>query len=190
MTVEITAAHPVDAGLKDRLKRTSETLLDVLIEGDASIGIHLVDDAEIRKLNRRFRHKDKATNVLSFPAEFEATPPAPLDKGGKMTRPAPLGKGGKMIPSAPFIKGGPRGDDLGEIVISLETAAREADPDEGLESRLTRLVAHGMLHLVGLDHHGKGRAAWNRAEKRLESTLRTKNSDIPTKGLSLVRNES
>ena len=161
--MEITATHPLDAGLKDRLKHTSETLLDALIEGDASVGIHLVDDVEIRKLNRRFRHKDKATNVLSFPAESDEVLP-------EKSRSAEI--------------------QLGEIVISLETAAREAAPDEGLESRLTRLVAHGMLHLVGLDHHGGGRAAWDRAEKRLESTLRTKNSDISTKGLSLVRNES
>lgn len=165
MTVEISATHPLDPSLKIRLKRTAETILEVLTEGEKTVGIHLVHDAEIRKLNHRFRHKDKATNVLSFPGESGVIPPTPLSKGG------------------------PRGDEIGEIVISLETAAREAAPEEALESRLTCLVAHGMLHLIGLDHHGGGRAAWDQAERKLESILRARNRDIPKKGLALVRNE-
>jgi probable rRNA maturation factor len=176
MTVEISASHPVDPSLKDRLKRTAEMILEALAEEEKTVGIHLVNDSEIRKLNRRFRHRDKSTNVLSFPADFGSIPPTPLSKGG-------------AIPSAPLSKGGPRGDEIGEIVISLETAAREAAPDEDLESRLTCLIAHGMLHLIGFDHHGKGHVAWDQAEKKLESILRNRTREIPKKGLALDRNE-
>lgn len=155
MTVEIVGGRRGGAGMRKRLAATAETILGVLALGEMDVGIRLVDDVEIRKINKRFRHKDKSTNVLSFPDE-----------------------------DAPDAGAG------GELAISLETAAREAGPDGDLETQLTRLVAHGILHLAGFDHHGKGRALWSRAEKRIESILKTTNREIKEEGLSLAGKRS
>ncbi len=52
---------------------------------------------------------------------------------------------------------------LGDVVISVETAARQAGP-AGLEAELALLLVHGILHLVGYDHGtpGERRAMWRK----------------------------
>jgi rRNA maturation RNase YbeY len=47
------------------------------------------------------------------------------------------------------------GDMLGDIVVSVETAAREAEIEgRSVESRVHRLLCHGLLHLLGYEHEG------------------------------------
>lgn len=86
-----------------------------------AVSVLLTGDREIRRLNRTFRKKDKATDVLSFPAPAEG-----VDGHGGMA---------------------------GDLAISVETAARQA---EGQGHRLTAelqiLALHGLLHLAGFDH--------------------------------------
>ena len=69
------------------------------------------------------------------------------------------------------------GDPWGELVISAETAAREAGA-RGIpvEEELLRYVAHGLLHLLGYDdHHPKARARmWRRQERELRKALGAK----------------
>lgn len=85
-----------------------------------AVSVLLADDKEIRRLNKRFRGKDKATDVLSFPA----------------------GDG---------IRG--RVHFAGDLAISVETAAREADlRGHALDLELRVLLLHGILHLAGYDH--------------------------------------
>jgi len=82
---------------------------------DASATLALVGDARIRELNRDFRGFDKATDVLSFPAE--------------------------------------QPDYLGDIVISVDTARRQAmRRGSNLKRELKVLSLHGFLHLLGYDH--------------------------------------
>jgi probable rRNA maturation factor len=84
-----------------------------------SISVLLTGDKEIRRLNREYRHKDKATDVLSFPA---------AESGGRARL-------------------------AGDLAISVETAAREADAREhALILELETLLLHGVLHLAGYDH--------------------------------------
>lgn len=86
------------------------------------LSLSLVDDRAIRRLNRTWRNKDKATDVLSFPA-------GELPKGTPGPRP------------------------LGDVVISLDTAKRQAkEYGRTLESEMARYLAHGLLHLLGHDH--------------------------------------
>ena len=88
-------------------------------ELEGSVSVLLTGDEEIRRLNREFRHKDKATDVLSFPA-------AQVNGHGGLA---------------------------GDLAISVETAAREAERREhplGLELKI--LLLHGVLHLAGWDH--------------------------------------
>jgi probable rRNA maturation factor len=65
---------------------------------------------------------------------------------------------------------------LGDVAISAETAAREAeDGGIGFESRLTFLLLHGILHLAGFDHERSGDAEARRMaakEKELFALLK------------------
>ncbi|MGH9324376.1 MAG: rRNA maturation RNase YbeY, partial [Vicinamibacteria bacterium] len=129
--------HPVDG------PRLSAFLTQVAsaIGEHRSATLALVTDSRIQRLNRDFRGFDKPTDVLSFPsgdAEGELTPGAP---GGE--------------------------DYLGDIVISVETAERQA---RRLHSTLVReleiLTLHGFLHLLGYDHQTDG-GEMRRIEYRL-----------------------
>ena len=93
------------------------------------LGVRLADDAELRRLNHRYRGRDAPTNVLSFAAS-DATPghlPALPEDG------APLA--------------------LGDIVLALETVLDEAGVQgKPVADHVGHLVVHGVLHLVGYDH--------------------------------------
>lgn len=90
------------------------------------VSVVFCDDAYIRQLNRDYRGQDKATDVLSFA----------LDEGEE-----------------PDVHDGPAQHLLGDIIISLDTAARQAeDYGHTLERELAYLAIHGMLHLLGYDH--------------------------------------
>ncbi len=79
-------------------------------------------DREMRALNRRWRKKDRATDVLSFSAV-----------------------------EGEFVVGDDRF--LGDLVISVETAARQARAcGHSLSVEVGVLVCHGLCHLSGLDH--------------------------------------
>jgi probable rRNA maturation factor len=109
------------------------------IEGE--VAIVLTDDAEIRKLNRVWRHKDSATNVLSFPARLAA-----LGSRVRKTR----GPDPRMRPTPRL---------LGDIVIAYETTEREAHAErKPFGHHLAHLAVHGFLHLVGYDHEGRPEA--------------------------------
>jgi len=91
---------------------------------EADLAIRLVDAAEGQALNRHYRGKDYATNVLSFPAEV----PEGLPKRIKF----PL---------------------LGDLVICAPVVAREAaEQGKTLNAHYAHLTVHGVLHLLGWDH--------------------------------------
>ena len=61
----------------------------------------------------------------------------------------------------------PRGPVLGDVVISVETAARQAAArHRGLDEEVARLVIHGLLHILGHDHEDEADAKVMRAEQR------------------------
>lgn len=98
----------------------------------------LVSDARMRTLNRAYRGKDYATDVLSFPADMAGA--------------------GAENPPEPF---------LGDIVIASGVATRQARAaGHSLQTELRVLALHGLLHLLGFDHEtDDGRMA--RVERRL-----------------------
>lgn len=91
---------------------------------DVSLGLQLTGDREIAALNGRWRGLPQATDVLSFAAlESEM----PLQQATTL--------------------------ELGDIVVSVPTAARQAiEQGHSLERELQWLVSHGLLHLLGWDH--------------------------------------
>jgi probable rRNA maturation factor len=92
----------------------------------AEVSLTLVDDEQIHVLNRDYRSVDRPTDVISFA----------LEEGDE-----------------PTIIGGPAEMLLGEIVISMETALRQAaEYGHSLEREVAFLALHGMLHLLGYDH--------------------------------------
>lgn len=91
------------------------------------VDITIVTDDEIHALNRDYRNVDRATDVLSFA----------LDEDG----------------GEPELVGGPEVHLLGDIIISAETAMRQAEEfGHGLEREIVYLAVHGLLHLLGYDH--------------------------------------
>nr|WP_272887222.1 rRNA maturation RNase YbeY [Stutzerimonas stutzeri] len=93
---------------------------------DSELTIRLVDEAEGRELNRDYRDKDYATNVLSFPADV------------------PDGPGGVPMLDIPL---------LGDLVICVPVVEREAtEQGKALQAHWAHLVIHGCLHLLGYDH--------------------------------------
>ena len=134
-----------------------------------SVTIAIVSDRRVRTLNRQYRGIDRATDVLSFPAEPAPTAglksgptKAPAGKGATTAGPESGPAGGaarhRAANAAPF---------LGDVVIARGVAtrqAREAGHAERTEWRV--LALHGLLHLLGYDHErDDGRMA--RAERRL-----------------------
>jgi probable rRNA maturation factor len=111
------------------------------------VAVALVSDARIRALNRRFRHADKSTDVLSFSN----------------------GRAAGDRPSPEFRAPSPG---LGDIVIATGVARRQArEAGHSLQAELRVLALHGLLHLLGYDHHSRddrGRMA------RVEARLRRK----------------
>lgn len=95
-----------------------------------SLGLLITDDRSIAVLNGEWRQQEGPTDVLAFAAQEAPLPPDAL---------AELGEAEPL--------------ELGDIVISLETAARQAeDHDHDLERELRFLASHGLLHLLGWDH--------------------------------------
>ena len=129
-----------DAAVPD-LERIAEQAGRLALEavsldpGDWTICVLATGDAEIADLNRQFRGRVGATNVLSWPA-FDLASSGP----GGLPRP----------PKAP--KSGLR-TALGDVAIALQTVQREAEAAAiPLKDHAIHLILHGCLHLLGFDH--------------------------------------
>jgi probable rRNA maturation factor len=123
------------------MRARAERLLSALSLEDSELSLLLTGDEEIHALNKSWRKKDAPTDVLSFPQDEEGL--------------------------------------LGDVVISTETAARQAGDPGGWArdhagargdswsalDEATLLLIHGVLHLLGHDHHKAGEAKKMRAEE-------------------------
>jgi len=95
------------------------------VDEETEISVLFTDDKFIRSLNNKYRGIDKPTDVLSFSLQ-EGAIKSPEVESNKL---------------------------LGDIIISAETAQRQADNlNHSLEKELTVLLIHGLLHLTGHDH--------------------------------------
>jgi probable rRNA maturation factor len=114
-----------------------------------SLGLSLVGDAEIAALNADWRGKEGPTDVLAFAAQdddLDGAPPMPLP-------PLDADEDAEDDEDTDDDSHHDEALELGDIVISLETAARQAsEHDHTLEHELLFLASHGLLHLLGWDH--------------------------------------
>ncbi len=106
-----------------RLTKLAQRILGEVGEPSSELGLTIVGDRLMRRLNREYRKKDRTTDVLAF-AMREASGPQPHD----------------AVP-------------LGDVVISAPTALRQArEKGHSLDREVTILLVHGILHLCGYDH--------------------------------------
>lgn len=113
----------------------------------ASLSLLLVGDGTMRRLNCRYRRKDRTTDVLAFPMRHLRT---------RVTRHA--------SPVTSSL--------LGDVVISVPQAARQAKrAGHTLDREITVLMIHGMLHLLGYDHERSAREA-RRMQRKERAVLR------------------
>ena len=107
--------------------RAAASVAPELAHPRLAVSMLFTSDAQVRNLNQRWRGKDRATNVLSFP----------------------------MLERAELLALAPRGrpELLGDIALAAETCAREAaDKRIALDDHAAHLIVHGLLHLAGHDH--------------------------------------
>ena len=149
MAIEVVNKQRLVTVDRSRVCDLAARTLDSIGRADSSLTVAFVRDPRIRELNLRFRGKPHATDVLSFPAgdNFEAD-----DLGDDYL-----------------------GDDyLGDIVISADTAARQAEEaGHTLEREVSELVIHGVLHLCGYDHE-TDQGQMNRLELKLRRKFLSK----------------
>jgi probable rRNA maturation factor len=129
MTINQQNKIKYDAELARVINRVTETIGKMRsLPANTEVSILLVDNNYIHDLNRVYRNQDKATDVLSFAMneQTEEEPEVSFEEELNM---------------------------LGDIVISLEMAySQSIEYGHSLARELGFLVAHGMLHLLGLDH--------------------------------------
>lgn len=119
------AEEAADAPEPPQLAAWADAALAAVGRPGRAITIRVVGEAEGRALNRDFRGRDYATNVLSFP--FPEVPPEAM---------AELG--------APY---------LGDLAVCAPVVAREADEQgKAHAAHWAHMVVHGVLHLTGHDH--------------------------------------
>ena len=130
----------VPSGLRILIHRSCNAVLDFeKFEGPAEISVTFVDNARIHELNRQYRDKDSATDVLSFPMGENGAYDIDEDNGCKI---------------------------LGDIVISMERAMEQAELyGHSLQREVAYLTVHSMLHLLGYDHEASGLEAVRMREK-------------------------
>ena len=128
MNVEVTGTAIPRLSRRDVASFTRKVLLALerlghLDEEVNEISIAFIDDEAMKNLNRQFRHKNKTTDVLTFPADDS------------------------------YVEGNRRGRPLGDIVISVDQARRQAvDEKHSLATEVRYLILHGILHALGHDH--------------------------------------
>ena len=113
--------------LAERAGAAAAAVEPTLINERLTASLLFTTDEEVHALNKQWRHKDKPTNVLSFPM-LERDDLLDLSTDGPPEM-------------------------LGDLALSYETCASEArDKNVSLSDHAAHLIVHGLLHLAGHDH--------------------------------------
>ena len=120
------------------IRQKTKQILNALGCDSHEISLVITDNNQIQYLNKAYRGIDKPTNVLAFPMQE-----------------------GQFANITPGL--------LGDVVISCETAQKEADDAKiTLFERMSQLLIHGILHLMGFDHETGQTDCLKMEEKSLE----------------------
>lgn len=102
-----------------------------LVKKNLNLSLAWVNEVEIRRINKQYRKKDKATDVLSF-CEFEDTSVLKSSTDSELF--------------------------LGELILCynyIKESAQNCSSETDLQKELARIIAHGVLHLLGYSHGKK-----------------------------------
>lgn len=126
--------------IEDIITQSVEKVIEIeSVKDNAEVSILFVNNEGIRKLNKEYRGKDSATDVLSFP-QYESFEEIKND-------PEPI---------------------LGDIVISLERAKEQSEEfGHSFEREIGFLTVHSMYHLLGLDHNTEENTKEMRAKEEV-----------------------
>ena len=114
---------------KEQLKKDAQQILDYLEYPDFDLGIMLADNKTIHEYNKKYRDKDKPTDILSFPFHDK------LKAGERIIAPTDDQK------------------NLGDIIICPEYVQEDLPRwEQSFDERMRTLLAHGICHLLGYDH--------------------------------------
>jgi probable rRNA maturation factor len=135
MSVSLNLISDVQKHVAGKTAEAVEAAFDALLPGvKTNVALTVCNNAYIRKLNAKYRDKDTATDVLSFPLLLSDGPgrvshlPTDIDP-----------QTGELV--------------LGDIIISIERAREQAEQfGHSLEREMCYLAVHAALHLVGYDH--------------------------------------
>lgn len=121
----------IPTGLRMLIRRCCNAVLRMEeFKGSAEINVTFVNNEQIQELNKQYRNKDMATDVLSFP----------------------MGENGKYD-----INPETGANILGDVVISMERAVEQAERyGHTMQREVGFLTAHSVLHLLGYDHENDG----------------------------------
>ena len=126
-----------------RLRALLTQVMNSCVGHPVQLGIRFCGEDESRELNGRYRHKNKPTDVLSFPP-FEGAPGVTLAQGERRL--------------------------LGDLLICVPVCLRQAkEHRHGLRREMEIMLIHGVVHLLGFDHE-RGAGA-QRVMKSLEKAL-------------------
>jgi probable rRNA maturation factor len=139
-------ANAVD---KTFLKQVVKKVLENENKKEMSLSIAFVGEGRMRKLNKKYRKKNRATDVLSFGEISNFRMPA---------RQVPISRlSGRQ---ADFIRG------LGEVIICLREVKKSAKRRNlTFREEIARVLIHGILHLLGYEHERSQKAAKEMEEK-------------------------
>ena len=137
----------IPSGIRLLIRRCCHAVLATEgFEGPAEVSVSFVNNEQIRELNNEFRHKDAATDVLSFPLGENGVYDLNEETGAYQ---------------------------LGDVVISVPKAMEQAEQyGHSLQREMGFLTVHSMLHLLGYDHEAGGLEALRMREK--EETVMSK----------------
>ena len=129
MTVRYDVAINADGWQSEHsLRMLVDRVLEATLHGlefddvDSELSLVFTDDANIRTINAKWRHIDKATNVLSFPA----------------------------FPIQPGQRPGPILGDI--VIARETVQRESQEENKSFDDHLSHLIVHGLLHLTGYDH--------------------------------------
>jgi probable rRNA maturation factor len=130
MNLDISIDHKNWKSVASLRKLTKTAIKATISDDDVSVSVLFTGDAEILEVNKQWRGKAYATNVLSFP----------------------------VSPTTPVPDGEPR--PLGDIILAYGVIAKEAaEQKKTIANHVAHLIVHGTLHLLGYDHEDDGEAS-------------------------------
>lgn len=123
------------------LKEIAKKILETEKQKDTSLSIALVGPGRMRKLNKKYRGKNRITDVLSFPS-------------------------GKLDLAKPFSQDLKKAEGLGEVVICPRVIRKNSQRlNLSFEQEVSRCLIHGILHLLGYEHEKGEKGAEKMREK-------------------------